>query len=183
MSSKDKFRKTVLQYVRKKRVNNYKKDKVLINRLKKIISKNGYKRVMLFIPLSNEVNLNPLIKELRAKGVQLYVPFMEDKSFRLVKYRLPLQIKKFGIKEPKFSNLKIKQIDLAIVPIIGIDKNFKRVGFGKGMYDRFFEKNSKYIKHTIFIQRDLYYCNKVITDIYDITADGIITNSIKYIEI
>ena len=183
MSNKDKFRKRVLQSIKRYSINSYKKDKLLIKRLKKFIETNGYKKVMMFIPLKSEVNLNPLIRDLRAKGVQIYVPFMEDKSFRLVKYRLPLQIKKFGIKEPKFSNLKIKEIDLAIVPIIGIDKNFKRVGFGKGMYDRFFEKNAKYIKHTIFIQRDLYYCNKIVTDYYDITADGIMTNSIKIIEI
>ena len=183
MSNKDKFRKTVLKYIRKKCINNYKKDKVLVKRLKRLIVKNGYKRVMFYIPLGSEVNIFPLINELRAKGVQIYVPFMEDKSFRLVKYRLPLQIKKFGIKEPKFSNLKIKQIDLAVVPIIGIDKNFKRVGFGKGMYDRFFEKNSKFIKHTVFLQRDLYFCNSIITDSYDISADTILTNSIKIIEI
>jgi len=183
MSNKDKFRKTVLQYLNKKQINSYKKDKIIINRLKNIIIKNRYKSIMLYIPLKNEVNLNPLIKELRAKGMQIYVPFMEDKSFRLVKYRLPLQIKKFGIKEPKFSKLKIKDIDLAIVPIIGIDKNFKRVGFGKGMYDRFFEKNAKYIKHTLFIQRDLFLCNSYITDYFDISADGILTNSIKKIEI
>jgi 5-formyltetrahydrofolate cyclo-ligase len=183
MSKKDIFRKRVLKSIKKKRVNNYKKDKILIKRLYRYIHKNRVKSIMLYIPLKTEVNIMPLINSLRAKGVQLYVPFMEDKSFRLVKYRLPLQNKKFGIKEPKISKLKIKEIDLAIVPIIGIDKSFKRVGFGKGMYDRFFEKNSKYIKHTLFIQRDLYFCNSYITNSYDISADGIVANSIKYIEI
>jgi len=183
MSKKNHFREIVLNYIKKKSINSYKKDKILIKKLKELIDKNNYKSIMLYIPLKNEVNINPLIKSLRVKGIQIYVPFMEDKSFRLVKYRLPLQKKKFGIKEPKFSNLKIQKIDLAIVPIIGIDKNCKRVGFGKGMYDRFFEKNSKKIEHTLFIQRDLYYCNNHITDIYDIKANSILSSSIKIIEI
>jgi 5-formyltetrahydrofolate cyclo-ligase len=183
MSKKDIFRDIVIKSIRKQRVNNYKKDKVLVEKLYRYIVKNSFESVMLYIPLQTEVDIMPLIKRLRAKGVQLYVPFMVDKSFRLVKYRLPLQIKKFGIKEPKISKLKIREIDLAIVPIIGIDKDFKRVGFGKGMYDRFFEKNSKYIKHTIFIQRDLYVCSSIVTNSYDISADGIFANSIKYIEI
>jgi len=183
MNKKDIFRKTVLQKLKKHKPNNYKKDKIIIQKLKAFIAKNRYKTVMAYIPLKTEVNINPLIKHLRAKGIKVYVPFMENKSFRVVKYRLPLQIKKFGIKEPKISNIKIKKIDLAIVPIIGIDKSFKRVGFGKGMYDRFYEKNAKFIEHTLFLQRDLFYCNSIITDIYDISAESIVASSINIIEI
>ncbi len=69
------------------------------------------------------------------------VPFMEGKSFRLVKYRLPIKIKKFGVKEPNISKDFYKKIDLSIVPVIGIDIDFRRIGFGKGFYDRFFSHN------------------------------------------
>ena len=34
----------------------------------------------------------------------------------------------------------INNIDIAIVPAVGVDGNLQRIGFGKGMYDRFFEK-------------------------------------------
>ena len=101
---------------------------------------------------------------------------MEGESFRLVKYRLPLERKKFGIKEPKDSKqYRVKTLDMAIVPIVGLDITQRRVGFGKGMYDRFFEQENRYIKQTVFIARELCYSKEIITDKYDIQADIIIT--------
>jgi 5-formyltetrahydrofolate cyclo-ligase len=95
---------------------------------------------------------------------------MEDISFKMVEYSLPLKKKKFNIYEPKNKNKTKYKIDIAVVPVIGIDANFKRVGFGKGMYDRFFSK-IKYKTKIIFIQ--IYPCitKSIITDKYDITAD------------
>ena len=180
MNKKEKkalFRKTVLKRIRNKTINSYKKDKIIINRLINLIKKNRYHNIMLYIPLKTEVNITGLIKLLRENRYNLFVPFMENKSFKLVKYRLPLYRKKFGIKEPKNSRFRIKNIDLAIVPILGIDKNYKRVGFGKGMYDRFYEKFGKNINDTLFISRDLYYTEDTITDSYDIEAKYILFNS------
>jgi len=177
---KNSFRKLVLNSC-KKRANNYKKDKLIVKNLIKYIQENRLSNIMLFIPLANEVNILPLINYCRRKNINIYVPFMQGKSFILVKYRLPLGIKKFKIKEPKFSSYKIRDIDLAIVPILGIDIKSKRVGFGKGMYDRFYAKNWKKIKKTIFIQRDLYICNKCITNNFDIYSDTIITHSVNFI--
>ena len=184
MNKKEKkilFRKTVLEQIRKKRVNNYAKDKIIINTILQLIKKNKYRNIMLYIPLKTEVNTISLIKLLRENRYNLYVPFMEEKSFKLVKYRLPLYNKKFGIKEPKNSKFRVKKIDLAIVPILGIDKNYKRVGFGKGMYDRFYELFGKNIKNTLFISRDLYYTKESITDWYDIEANYLLFNSKKLI--
>jgi len=131
---------------------------------------------MLYLPLKMEINLYPLIQQLRKENKTLYVPFMEGKSFRLVKYRLPLYTKQFGIKEPKDSKqYRIKQIDMAIVPIVGVDRTRRRVGFGKGMYDRFFEKNKKNIKQVVFVARELCYAKEIVTDHYDVKADMIFT--------
>ena len=103
------------------------------------------------------------------------MPFMEGKSFSLVKYRYPLEKKRFGIKEPKNSKqYRIKRLDIAIVPIVGMDVTQRRVGFGKGMYDRFFEKEIKNINKIVFVARDLCYCKENITDHYDIRADSIV---------
>jgi len=182
-SKKKKFRKKALVKMKKRQINNYKKDKILINKIFKYIKNNNLKDIMLFIPLNSEPNIVPLIKLLRESGYNLYVPFIKGNTFKLVKYRLPLKLKKFGIKEPNNSYLNIKRVDLAIVPLLGIDKNFKRVGFGKGMYDRFYSKFGKSIKKTLFLQRDIFYTKDIITDNYDISADLIITSSFINIDI
>jgi 5-formyltetrahydrofolate cyclo-ligase len=175
---KQKFRQECLKKIKKSSLSkHYIKDKKIILALHRIIEQYNAETIMLFIPMVTEVNLFPLIKHLRKEGKMLYVPFMEGKSFRLVKYRLPLRKKQFGIKEPIDSKqYKVKTIDIAIVPVVGVDSTHRRVGFGKGMYDRFFEKNNKNIKQTIFVTRELCYSKEVVTDHYDVKADMIVTS-------
>ena len=153
----------------------YKKDKLVLAQLYQIIESSKAKNIMLYLPLKTEVNLYPLIKQLRRQKLAVYVPFMEGKSFRLVKYRYPLEKKRFGIKEPKDSKqYRIKRLDIAIVPIVGMDVTYRRVGFGKGMYDTFFEKEIKNISKTVFVARELCYSKEIITDHYDVKADMVI---------
>ena len=173
---KKKFRKKCLEELRKvSKQNTYVKDKKVLSVLQQMIEQMDARRIMLYLPLTTEVDLYPLIKVLRRQGRQLYVPFMEGASFRLVKYRYPLETKQFGIKEPKDSKqYRNRKIDIAVVPIVGIDHTHRRVGFGKGMYDRFFEKEMKYIGKTVFVARDLCYSRQIVTDRYDVGADMII---------
>ncbi|MEY3089832.1 MAG: hypothetical protein RL113_148 [Pseudomonadota bacterium] len=174
---KDRFRQESLQKLNHiSKMNGYLKDKKIVQTLYWIIAQEDAKSVMLYLPLSIEVNLYPLILKLRKERRNLYVPFMEGKSFRLVKYRLPLRKKQFGIKEPNDSKqYRTKKIDMAIVPIVGVDGMQRRIGFGKGMYDRFFEKERHNIQKTIFTARKLCYAAEDITDAYDVRADMIIT--------
>ncbi|SFV64760.1 5-formyltetrahydrofolate cyclo-ligase [hydrothermal vent metagenome] len=173
---KQKFRRHCLEQLKKSsRTGIYAKDKKVLSVLHRIISEMNARTVMLYLPLATEVNLYPLVKVLRREKRQLYVPFMEGKSFRLVKYRYPLETKQFGIKEPKNSKqYRNKEIDIAIVPIVGVDLTYRRVGFGKGMYDRFFEKEMKNIKKTVFVARYLCFSSQIVTDSYDVRADMII---------
>lgn len=151
-----------------------KNDKNIVNNLYKLIIKLKARKVLLYIPLGLEVDVMPLIKKLRMqKKIDVYVPFMHEDSFKLVKYRLPLKRKKFGIYEPNNSFFKAK-VDLAIVPILGLDALNKRIGFGKGMYDRFFYR-IKYKPITIFTQRELCKSTEILSNHYDIEADYIIT--------
>ena len=175
--SKKLFRQECLKRMKKVSLSkHYSKDKKIVHSLYTIIEQYHAQNIMLFLPMDTEVNLYPLIRHLRKKGKMLYVPFMEGKSFRLVKYRLPLKKKQFGIKEPNDSRqYRVKNIDIAIVPIVGLDSTYRRVGFGKGMYDRFFEKHNKNIKQTIFVTRELCYSREVVTDHYDVRADMIVT--------
>ncbi|NPA50147.1 MAG: 5-formyltetrahydrofolate cyclo-ligase, partial [Epsilonproteobacteria bacterium] len=88
MDKKSRFRKEALELLRdynlpfrlKKELNYY---------LYKYIKQKGYKKVMLYIPLKSEVDINWLIKRLRMEKVEIFVPFMEGESFKLVKYKLP----------------------------------------------------------------------------------------------
>ena len=154
----------------------YYKNKIIVKKLENFIKQSDSRNILLYIPLGIEVDVKPLINSLRKrKDTTIYVPFMQGESFKIVKYRLPLHKKRFGIKEPNNSFFKARKIDLAIVPVVGIDKLNKRIGFGKGMYDRFFDKLG-YKPIMVFTQLILCKSEKILSDNYDIQADYIITN-------
>ena len=151
------------------------KIKKIVDKIYETIFELRKKNVLLYIPLNLEVDIYPLIKKLRReKRVQVFVPYMEGLSFKAVKFRLPLKTKKFGIKEPNNSFLNPK-IDLAVVPVVGIDGANKRIGFGKGMYDRYFYALN-YKPTILFTQRKLCKTTKILSDNYDIKADIIISS-------
>ena len=173
---KKRFRSLCMELLKQRNsIMNYRSDKVVEAKLYRLIKESDAKVVMLYIPLKIEINISNLIRRLRKEKITLLVPFMVGKSFRLVKYRLPLKVKKFGVKEPNISNNFYKKIDLAIVPIIGTDKTFRRVGFGRGFYDRFFEEHGDEIEKVFFVGRKSCICSEVITDDYDVEGNLYIT--------
>ncbi len=172
------FRKNCLDKIKNSPKSNraYRNAKInreLIRELKKFKNK----KILFYTSLPFEADTYKSIKILRRK-YKIFVPFMEGESFKMVPFRLPLKKKKFGIYEAGNSLRKINKIDVAIVPIVGVDGNLQRVGFGKGMYDRFFEK-LKERPYTIFVQSEFCYTKEFICDEYDITCDLIITPHIK----
>ena len=172
-SKKDLFRKKSLNILTKSK-NQLKRNAVVIEDLINIIKIKSPSSVLLYLPLKNEINLEKLLKQLRRMKIKVYVPFMLGKSFKMIPYRLPLSTKKFGIREPNFTYKTITQVDIAIVPVVGVDAVAKRIGFGKGMYDRFFATlNKKPI--TIFTQMKTCLSREIISDDYDIQADIYIT--------
>ena len=150
-------------------------DRRLLMKLRRHLAGRNLRRVLFYLPLKMEVDLRPLIDELRRRGVEVLVPFMEGPSFRPVKYRLPLEKKRFGIYEPKNSRqYRPEKIDVAIVPIVGTDPTMRRIGFGRGFYDRFFEKEKKNIGEVIFVQRRLCRSPDVLTQPHDVRGDLLI---------
>ncbi len=169
---KEKFRKKCL---RAKKFNRYYISKKISAEIEKVAK--DYKKILFFIPMKNEVDIFPLLNKLR-KNHTIFVPFMQDLSFKMVKYGLPLKKKKFSILEPLNKNETLEKVDLAIVPVVGIDNNFKRIGFGKGMYDRFFERLS-YRPTILFVQLRPCIYSGVLSEKHDIKGDFYISYKIR----
>ena len=152
------------------------KNSLLNKQLKKLLLKYKNKTILFYYPLPMEANIVKTLQYMR-KVSDVYIPFMEGESFKMVPFRLPLKKKKFGIFEAGNTYKNINKIDIAIVPAVGVDGNFQRVGFGKGMYDRFFEKLKKR-PYTIFIQNEYCYTKEYLCDDYDISCDILLTSKI-----
>ncbi len=145
------------------------RNSMLNNRLKKELRMAKNKKILLYAPLVFEANINKTIAFLRKRNSVL-LPFMQRESFKMVPFRLPLKRNRFGIYEAGNSLKIIKNIDIAVVPVVGMDGNFRRVGFGKGMYDRFFSKLKKR-PYTIFVQSVSCLTKESPCDDYDIACD------------
>lgn len=151
-------------------------DKKALLALKKELLRLKSKNILLYCPMESELNIYPLIYWLKKqKHIRIFVPYIEGVSFKMIPFRLPLEKNKYGIFEAKKSLFYLTKIDTAIVPFLGIDRELGRVGFGKGMYDRFFA-NISYRPHIIFVSRRIIYCKKAITQPYDIVADSVISS-------
>jgi len=159
--------------------NRLERDKRLCDALYAEVRASGGKAILLFWPLESEPDLRPVLHRLRRERWNVYLPFMVGASFRMVPFRYPLRRKKFGIYEPGYSNRNIKKIDIAVVPAVGVDAQARRIGFGKGMYDRFFARLNRKPK-TIFVQLEECMTNEKICDDYDVTADVLLTPSARY---
>lgn len=174
--TKNDFRQTCLKKIKTATGHNkiYKDSLINKNLQSIILEQKNKKSVLFYYPMGFEVNIKKTLLLMRRYGIKVYLPFMEKESFKMVEFRLPLQKKKFGIFEAGSSIKKIKEVDIAIVPTLGVDVNLQRIGFGKGMYDRFYEK-LKIKPYTIFIQPELCYTSEEVCDDYDVSCDILLT--------
>ena len=168
------FRENCLKKIKELPSHNSFYKNALVNReLYEVLKRKKRVKILFYYPLPFEADVLKVLKKMR-QNCDIFIPFMEGESFKMVPFRLPLKKKKFGIFEAGNTNRKINKIDIAIVPAIGVDGNLQRIGFGKGMYDRFFEKLKKR-PYTIFIQPELCYTTEFICDSYDVACDLLIT--------
>ncbi len=172
---KNHFRKICLKRLKKisTRANKIYLDALVRKKVKLLIQRYKPKSILFYSSLKIEPSLEKLIKEYRKK-IDIFLPFIEEKSFKMVKYRLPLNRDRFGVLSPNNSFFEKRYIDMIIVPVVGVDGNFKRVGFGKGMYDRFYEKLQKK-PIVVFVQRQKCFTKEILCDWYDIPCDFYIT--------
>tara|TARA_R110002073_G_scaffold43462_1_gene120973 strand:+ start:10994 stop:11563 length:570 start_codon:yes stop_codon:yes gene_type:complete len=90
-------------------------------------------------PLPGEIDPRPLMAELAARGARLVLPVIvapgEPLIFREWRPGEPLQRRVFGLMEPAESAPELVP-DILLVPLLAIDSDGNRLGFGKGYYDR-----------------------------------------------
>ena len=176
--TKAKFRKDCLNKLSNtSKHNKLYRDSLVNNKLLKELKHIRNKSVLLYYPLGVEVDLRKVMKIIR-KTNNVYLPFMQYQSFKMVPFRLPLHKKKFNILEAGNTIKKINRVDIAIVPTVGVDGKLQRIGFGKGMYDRFFDKLKKK-PYTIFIQPEICYTKELVCDSYDVACDLLITPKVN----
>lgn len=98
------------------------------------------KKISIFLPITRFAEINTW-HFIDALPNVFYLPTVKS-SDRLVHIqylsRAQIEVNSWGIPEPTFgSEVDEKELDLVLVPLLAVDQNGFRVGYGKGFYDRF----------------------------------------------
>ena len=131
-----------------------------------------------YYPYNHEVDILQILKKFEKKKFIITLPKIKKNSqmnFYQWSINDPLAINKFGIPEP--ISKMVKHPDILLVPLVAFDKNFNRIGYGGGFYDRYIKKVRKRKKVlTIGFAYSFQKVKKIPTNNYDIGLDFIITN-------
>ena len=99
------------------------------------------KSVMVYMPIKNEVDITELCGDDKTfltpvtKGEDMYACLLQGEMANGA----------FNVPEPTEKTVFDKQkIDVVIVPAVAFDKDFNRMGYGKGYYDKFLKDISAY---------------------------------------
>ena len=130
-----------------------------------------------YYPYNYEVDAIQILKKLEKKNYLICLPKIKKNSqmdFFRWSNKDPLQVNNYGILEP--ISKKIRYPDILLVPLVAYDKNFNRLGYGGGFYDRYL-KRIKRIKKiiTIGLAYSFQKVKKIPINNYDIKLDFIIT--------
>lgn len=102
------------------------------------------KTILMYYSLPNEVNTHDAIKLLAESGKHILLPRVTDsENMEIRTFESPEDMQEgcYNIMEPTgklFTDYD--EIDVAVIPGMGFDKAYNRLGRGKGYYDRFLSK-------------------------------------------
>lgn len=135
-----------------------------------------------YYPLGNEVNLLPLAQQMLRQGKTVAFPKTTGTRMDFYKAASLLEFQKgaFGIMEPVEETPLAEETPLVLVPGLGFDAKGHRIGYGKGFYDRYFQRFLECRK--IGIAYDFQMVEELPIDDYDVPMELVVTEKQKYMQ-
>lgn len=105
------------------------------------------KTISLFLPIERQKEINTYLLWRKATniGAKIAVPKSNFETMEMRHYLFEstdqLDVNEKGIPEPRKGKIiAADRFDIVFVPLLAVDVNGNRVGYGKGFYDRFLRK-------------------------------------------
>ncbi len=144
--------------------------------------------IAVYFSNQNEVNLEEVIEYIFKNNKNCFLPVLDQINSKLnfVKYTKNSKLvkNKYNIFEPEYNSQDIidpENLDLILVPLLGFDKNFNRLGMGKGYYDKTFEflnTNSRAAKPKLFgVAYKEQEVENIPVDDFDVKLDDFFTTN------
>lgn len=153
---------------------------------KRLTALNLYKKantVFAYAAIRNEICCDILIEKAMKDGKKVALPKVlssdgsNEMQFFYINEESALSSGFMGICEPEedYANLAIpSEKTLIVLPGIAFDRNFARIGYGKGFYDRYLSLYSENTQ-SVAVCYDFQLFDEIPTDKHDIPADAIVT--------
>ena len=153
---------------RKNKDNIKSSNKVVLDLINSKILDN-HKNIGIYYPIGKEISLLGLLEHYKDKN--FYLPITRD-EISFIKYSLGdnLVDAKFHTKEPIGDITKRDSITCFLIPCVAVSNDLKRIGYGKGYYDRYL-KGYNGLKIGICYSDCIY---DIELDSYDIKLDLVI---------
>jgi len=138
-----------------------------------------------FMAFDGEPDLLPALTSLGRNGVKLALPVLQDApgktvmTLRTWSPGMKLDANRYGIAEPAATEeVRVTDIDLVLVPLVGWDRTGGRLGMGASFYDRLFQPFAGLEKPLrIGVAYELQRLPAVPRDPWDIHLHGMLTEN------
>ncbi|KAF7381461.1 hypothetical protein HZH68_015409 [Vespula germanica] len=160
----------------------------IFEKLKALPQYQNSKRISVYLSTKNEIDTTLILTDIFEKGKEVFIPRCDGKVMEMVKLssmndyeKLPLT--KWNFKQPDISEARENafqngELDLILLPGVAFTYNGKRLGHGKGYYDKFledtFQKQQKK-PHLIAIAFNEQIKNDIPTTERDVVLDMVLT--------
>jgi len=143
-------------------------------RLKKINAFRNAQKIGVYYPIGSEILTQDIIQELLSNGKDVFLPKVVGKKmeFRKITDFSSLEKGSFDIMEPKDDCQTDNNLDVVLVPTVGISPTGVRLGYGYGFYDKFLAENKTV---TISLTLEKQIIKNIPKSEHDIIIDWILT--------
>ena len=130
-------------------------------------------RCFCYLSYSQEAETDMLVETLQGLGVEVLAPRVEGEIMVAVPLGEDLALSKWGIREPT-GDAYIGEVDCIIIPLLAVDRQGNRLGYGRGYYDKFLSTQ----KHAVTIAYcyDFQVVTSVPTETTDVPVQYIVTD-------
>ena len=145
------------------------------------IQNRDLKKILVYQSIDNEPSVEKTTELAWQKNIKVYIPKVVSKE-KIIINRLrkdsSYSKNKFGINESNdLETVELDEIDLAVLPLVGIDINGFRLGYGGGYYDRFFYQDRELSRKPFII--GVGYAFQILevsfAENHDLKCDSVIT--------
>ncbi len=130
-------------------------------------------KFFVYMSYSSEARTDGLIERLQAEGKKVYAPCIDGREMRLVLVGEDFTLSEKGIREP-IGEAYEGEIDVVVLPLLAVDKQGYRLGYGGGYYDRFLQQHTE--SFTVGYAYDVQVVEEVPKDEWDKKVHAVVTD-------